>query len=181
MIRPVIQRVAPKLAVCGEVIRRTAGHAGKASLCVQLEKLAAHPCIHRVGRDVDRDVAQNFHALGVGVVLDLFPLSGKLVLQELPEADLLFLLCCELCQRGGVPQAVLPGPLSPALHAVGGLEGHVEGVIIQPAVVGKGESVVVVGVVVGAAVETGVLLAPCGVGGAQHFIGAGRRSAGRRP
>ena len=34
-----------------------------------------------------------------------------------------FLLCCELCQRGGVPQAVLPGPLSPALHAVGGLEG----------------------------------------------------------
>ena len=177
MIRPVIQRVSPELAVCGEVIRRTAGHAGKASLRVQLEELAAHPCIHRVGRDVDRDVAENFHALFVGVVLDLFPLGGKLVLQELPEADLLFLLCCELCQRGGVPQAVVPGPLSPALHAVGGLEGHVEGVIIQPAVVGKGESVVVVGVVVGAAVEAGVLLAPCGVGGAQHFIAAGVESA----
>ena len=41
---------------------------------------------------------------------------------------------------------------------------QVQGVVLQPVLVGKGKGVVVVGVVVGTAVQPGALAAPCGVG-----------------
>ena len=177
MIWPVIQRVAPELAVGGKVIRRAPGHAGKAALRVQLEQLAAHPCVYRVGGDIDGDVAEDLYALFVRVVLDLLPLDCKLILQEFPETDLLFLPGGELCQRTGVPQTVLPGPLGPALHPVGGLEGHVHRVIVQPALIREGERIVVVGVIVGTAEASGVLLPPCGIGRTQDLIAAGVEGA----
>ena len=177
MIGPIVQRVAPQLAVGGKIIRRAAGHPGKTALGVQLKQGPAHPGIHRIGGDVDGDIAQNFHALGVGVGLDLFPLEGKLVLQKFPEADLLLLLGPERCQSARVPQAVLPGPLGPALHLMRGLEGHVEGVILQPALVGQREGVVIVREIMGAAVPAGALFAPGRIGGAQNFIAAGVEGA----
>ena len=173
MIGPIVQRVAPQLAVGGKIIRRAAGHPGKAALGVQFKQGPAHPGIHRIGGDVDGDIAQNFHALGVGVGLDLFPLEGKLVLQKFPEADLFLLLGPERCQSACVPQAVLPGPLGPALHLMRGLESHVEGVILQPALVGQREGVVIVREIMSAAVPTGALFAPGRIGGAQNFIAAG--------
>ena len=168
VVRPVVQGIAPQLAVCGKVVRRAARHPGKAAVGVQLKQLAAHPCIHRVRRDVDGDIAQDLHALLVGVGLDCLPLDAELVLHELPEADLLFVCSSKGSQRGLVAAAVGGVPLHPVLHLVGYLQRHVQGIVLQPVLVGKGEGVVVVGVVVGTAVQPGALAAPCGVGLAQH-------------
>ena len=177
MIRPVVQRVAPELAVGREIIRRAACHPGKAAVRVQLEQRTADPCIHRVGRDVDGDIAEDLHALLVGVSLDLLPLEGKLILQKLPEADFLFVFGAERVQRVLLPLAVFPGPLGPALHAVFGLESHIEGVILQPVLVGEGKRIVIVRIVHGTAVLPGALPAPCGVGLPQDTVPAGIQGA----
>ena len=177
VVCPVVQGVAPQLAVCGEVVRRAARHPGKAAVGVQLKQFAAHPCIHRVGRDVDGDIAQNLHTLLVGVGLDRLPLDAELVLHKLPEADL-FLVCgSKGGQRSLVAAAVGRVPLHPVLHLVGDLQRHVQGIVVQPVLVGKGKGVVVIGVVVGTAVQPGALAAPCGVGLAQHRKAADIQSA----
>ena len=106
MIRPVIQRVAPQLTVGGEIIRRAACHTGKTALGIQLEQLAAHPGIHRVGRDIDGDIAQDLHTLVVGILLHSLPLGAELVLYKLPEADLFLVFGSKGGQRSLVPQAV---------------------------------------------------------------------------
>ena len=116
---PVVQGVAPQLAVCGEVVRRAACHPGKAAVGVQLKQLAAHPCVHRVGRDINRNVAQDLHALLVGVGLDGLPLDAELVLHELPEADLFFICGGKGSQCSLVAAAVGGVPLHPVLHLVG--------------------------------------------------------------
>ena len=125
VVCPVVQRVAPQLAVCGEVVRRAARHPGKAAVGIQLKQLAAHPCVHRVGRDVDGDIAQDLHALFVGVGLDGLPLDAELVLHELPEADLFFIFGGKGSQCGLVAAAVGCVPLHPVLHLVGDLQRHV--------------------------------------------------------
>lgn len=177
VVRPVVQGVAPQLAVCGEVVRRAACHPGKAAVGVQLKQLAAHPCVHRVGRDVDGDIAQDLHALLVGVGFDRLPLDAELVLHKLPEADLLFVCGSKGSQRGLVAAAVRGVPLHPVLHLVGDFQRHVQGIVVQPILVGKGKGVVVVGVVISTAVQPGALAAPCGVSLAQHRKAADVQSA----
>ena len=177
VVGPVVQRIAPELAVGGKVIRRAAGHTGKAAVGVQLEQRAAHPSVHGVRRDVDGDIAEDLDALFVGVGFDLFPLGRELVLQELPEADLFLVFGAEALQRTAVPQTVLAGPLGPALHPVGGLERHVQGVILQPVLIFEGEGVVSIRVVAGTAVQPFPLLAPCGVSGPQDLVAAGVQRA----
>ena len=177
MVGPVVQRVAPELAVCREVIRRAACHPGKAAVCIQLKQRAAHPGIHGICRDIDGDIAQDLYVVGVGVGLQLLPLDAELVLQKLPEADLFLVLCLKSFQRLRLPLAVLPGPLGPALHAVGGLEGHVEGIILQPALVFQREGIVRIRIVIGTAVLACTLPAPGGVGGAQDLVAAGVQGA----
>ncbi len=149
-------------------VRRAARHTGKAAVGIQLKQLAAHPCVHRVRRDVDGDVAQNLHTLLVGIGLDRLPLDAELVLHKLPEANLLFVCGGKGSKSGLVAAAVGLVPLHPVLHLVGYLQRHVQGIVLQPVLVGKGEGVVVVGVVVGTAVQPGALAAPCGVSLAQH-------------
>ena len=177
MVGPVVQRVAPQLTVGREVIRRAARHTGKAAVGVQLKQRAAHPCIHRVGRDVDGDVAQNLHVLFVGVGLHRLPLGRKLVLHELPEADLFLVFGGKGSKGLFVAQAVGLVPLHPVLHAVGHFQGHVQGVVVQPFLIGEGKGIVIIREVIAAAVQPGALLAPCGVGGAQDFKAAHIQSA----
>ena len=177
MVRPVIQRVAPQLAIRREIIRRAAGHPGKAALAVQLKQGAAHPGVHRVRRDVNGDIAQDLHALCIGVVLDGFPLGVELVLQELPEADLFLMGGAEPGQRSGIPRPVLPGPVGPALHLVFGLEGHVQGVILQPGLVGQRKGIIIIRIIKRAAVLARALLPPSLISSAEHFVAAGVEGA----
>ena len=177
MIRPVIQRVAPQLTVGGEIIRRAACHTGKTALGIQLEQLAAHPGIHRVGRDIDGDIAQDLHTLVVGILLHSLPLGAELVLYKLPEADLFLVFGSKGGQRSLVPQAVGALPLHPVLHAVGHFQSHVQGIILQPCLVAQGEGIVVIREVIAAAVQALAGLSPGRIGGAQHLVAAGVQGA----
>ena len=177
VVGPVVQRVAPQLTVGREVIRRAARHTGKAAVGIQLKQRAAHPCIHRVGRDIDGDVAQNLHVLFVGVGLHRLPLGRKLVLHELPEADLFLVFGGKGSKGLLVAQAVGLVPLHPVLHAVGHFQGHVQGVVVQPFLIGEGKGIIIIREVIAAAVQPSALLAPCGVGGAQDFKAAHIQSA----
>ena len=172
VVVPVVQRVAPQLTVCREVIRRAARHTGKAAVGVQLKQRAAHPCIHRVGRDVDGDVAQDLHVLFVGVGLHRLPLGRKLILHKLPETDLFLVFGGKGGKGLPVAQTVGLVPLHPVLHAVGCLQGHVQGVVVQPLLVGKGKGIIIIREVICTAMQPCALLAPCGVGGAQNLKAA---------
>ena len=81
--RPVVQRVAPALAGAGEDVRRHAGHGGGAAVAVEQEQVRVGPHVRRVARDVDRQVADQFHAPGVGVLPQRRQLAEE---QELREA-----------------------------------------------------------------------------------------------
>ena len=177
VVGPVIEGVAPELALGREVIRRAARHPGELAVGVQLKEPAAHPGVHRVGRNIDGQVAQDLDALAVGVSFQGLPLAGKLVLQEFPETDLLRVFPGKPGQSLPVPQPVFPGPGRPGRHLVGGLEGHIEGVVIQPALVFEGKGVVIVGVIGGAAVLPGTLGLPGGVGGPQQRVAGGVEGA----
>ena len=162
MVGPVVDRVAPQLTVSGEHIRRAAGHAGKVTLGVHLEQLAAGPGVHRVGRNIDGHIAHDLDALGVGVGLQLGPLLAKLELDKLPEQHLVGVVGGKLGQSIGVAQLQLLGPLVPGLHALLGLDGHVHGVVRQPVLVLQHIGVVLVGQVLLAAIFVGTLGLPVG-------------------
>ena len=53
VIIPVVQRVAPMLALVREGIRRHTGHAGGAHILFQLEEFRIAPYLGAVGRDID--------------------------------------------------------------------------------------------------------------------------------
>ena len=91
--RPVVQGVAPQLALVGEDVGRDAGDGAR------LEDLGVRELVGRLGRDVDRDVADQLHAALLGVR----PQRGPLAV----EADL-------------VIQSVLARERQPVLDPVGG-------------------------------------------------------------
>src|SRR6185312_11191919 len=57
---PLVKRVAPALAGCGEVIRRDAGDTGGLTLVVELEDLGVRPDVGGVVADEDGDVTEDF-------------------------------------------------------------------------------------------------------------------------
>ena len=66
---PVIQGVAPELAVGGEGVRGHAGHIGQMAVLIQLEQLRVGPAFHAVGGEIEGDVAHDADVLLVGVLL----------------------------------------------------------------------------------------------------------------
>src|SRR5262245_7048917 len=81
---PVINRVAPELSLGAEVVRRHAGGKARPALLVQQEQLRVGPHVARVGRDEEGEVTDQAHALGMGMLLETFPLTDQ---QELCKAD----------------------------------------------------------------------------------------------
>ena len=67
--RPVVERVAPQLALVGERVGRRAGDGAG------LEQLGVGPVVGAAGRDVDRDVADQLHAAVERVAAQRRPLA----------------------------------------------------------------------------------------------------------
>ena len=65
----IVERIAPKLAVLGEVVRRNTGHLCGNAPAVQTEHGALRPDIGGVHGHIDRQVADNAHAKAVDVGL----------------------------------------------------------------------------------------------------------------
>lgn len=79
---PVVNGVAPELAVCGEGIRRAARHLFRMAAFVQLEQLRICPHVRRIQGHVNGNVADNPDALGVGVAAQRLPLFVKFILSK---------------------------------------------------------------------------------------------------
>ena len=70
---PVIDRVAPELSLGTEVVGWHAGDEARPVLFVQQEQLRVGPHVARVGGDEEGQIADQAHALGVGMFLQAFP------------------------------------------------------------------------------------------------------------
>ena len=82
---PAVQRVAPALALVGKCIRRYSGNVRRIAVDVQLEELAVRPGIGAVHGDVQRNVADNLHALLRRVRANRVPLREEHKLHKLLE------------------------------------------------------------------------------------------------
>ena len=81
---PVVKRVSPKLAVLREIIGRHAGNAlADKSAVVNFKQMPIFPNICAVKRNINRHIAEDFHAVFVGVLFDFAPLGERRVLYEL--------------------------------------------------------------------------------------------------
>ena len=131
VIGPVVQGIAPVLALVGKGIRGHAGHAGGAHILLQLEELRIAPHLGAVRRDIDGQVADDGDSLGVGVGLDRLPLAEEQILQEGLEGTLLSHFFPAAGHGLRLAQADLVGPLGQLLVKMG-VQGHKEGVVRQP-------------------------------------------------
>ena len=130
--RPVKQGVAPQLPVGGEAVGGTAGHLGGPPLFVQLELLRTGPHVGAVPRRVDGQVSDDGDPPPVGPLLQGPPLGEEQVLHPLPEAHLPGQLPASRLQGVGPAQAQLPGPVLPGGPPELPLQGHEQGIVLQP-------------------------------------------------
>ena len=132
MVIPVVQGVAPVLALVGECVRRHTGHAGGPHILLELKEFWIAPHLRAVGGDIDGQVPDDGDALGVGIGFDRLPLAEEQVLQEHLESARLRQLRPVLLHGLGAAQAGLVGPVGQFLAAEVVLQRQKEGVIRQP-------------------------------------------------
>ncbi len=130
---PVVERVAPELAVGGKGVRRAAGHLRQVDLAIGLEELRVGPQIAGIRADIDGNVTHQLHAFAVGIGLEGVPLGVEEKLHGLV-----------IIHRTGEPavrRPVLPVAAAQSIRPVGkaclmllGLDSHEQGVILQPEV-----------------------------------------------
>ena len=130
---PVVEGIAPQLAVGGEVVRRHARHLGGDVPLVQLESPGVRPHVGGVHGHVDGQVADDADALFMGVGPQVLPLAEEQVLDVGEQADVIrqLLLVTRYCLRAAEAD-VLIRPLRPGLHAEMALDSHEQGVVRQP-------------------------------------------------
>ena len=130
--RPVVQRVAPQLAVCRKGIRRTAGYMGQVHLSIGLEQLRVSPQVAGIRADVDGDITHQQDTLAVGIGFQCVPLGIEEELHCLVVADLV----SQPCFCGGndlrLPAAQGVRPVGKACLPLLCLYGHEQGVVLQP-------------------------------------------------
>ena len=129
---PIVERVAPELAVGGKGVGRAACHLGQVDSAVGLEELGPGPQVAGVRADVDGDVAHQLHAVGVGVGLQGVPLGVEEELHGLVVGYFIGKAGVGLGQRLGLAAAQRVRPIGKACLLLLGLDGHEEGVIVQP-------------------------------------------------
>ena len=129
---PVEKGVSPQLSIGGEAIRRTARHLRGPPAGVQLKLLGAGPDVGAVNGDVDGQVPDDGDAFFVGIFLQAPPLAEKEELYPGPEVDFSGQLLPGPLQGGGAAKAQLLRPLQPGSSVIPVLQGHEQGVVLQP-------------------------------------------------
>ncbi len=131
------------MAVGGKPVGRTTGNLCEASVRLELELLGTRPDIHTVAGNVDGQVADDGDAPLICKVLEPVPLGEKQVLHRLPKTDFLCQLPADGLYRLRLPQSVGLRPVQPGTAAVLSLDGHEQGIIIQPEGVLPAKAVVI--------------------------------------
>ena len=139
---PVVERVAPELAVGGKGVWRAAGHLGQVDLPIGLEELRVGPQVAGIRADIDGNVTHQLHAFCIGIGLEGVPLGVE---EELHGLVIIHLL--RQPGPGGGQCFRLTGaqsirPVGEACLMLLGLDGHEQGVILQPEVLPGAERVV---------------------------------------
>ena len=121
---PIVQRIAPQLAVGTEIVWRHAGHGLGNQRLVQLEEFRLRPHIGGVHSHIDGQIADDTDALRVDVVPQPVPLAEEQILQVDEELHVLLQQRAVLLHRAVLPQTDIIGPLRPRLHTEIALAGH---------------------------------------------------------
>ena len=132
---PVVEWIAPELAVLGEVIGRNAGDLCGDVVLVELEEARLAPHIGGVQRDIYGDIADEAHPGLARIAAQGVPLLEKEVLDEHMESYLVAQQLRVFRNGLGLVQTdVFLRPLRPAEHTEVRLEGHIERAVFEPAV-----------------------------------------------
>ena len=135
VVLPVVDGIAPALAVDGESIGRAARDIDWSPVRVHLEEVGIGPDVRTIFRHIDGDVTDDGNALLVRILLQGLPLPLELELEELVEADFagIGLLGPGIGLLLPKPDVVIPGlEGSPAVRV---LQGHEQGVVLDPVLV----------------------------------------------
>ena len=132
VLGPAVQRVAPALAVHGEVVGRNAGHVRGPEILAQVEELGIGPGVGAVQCHEDGHVAHDADVVGIGVGANGLPLLLGHPLHEAPEQVVVTVFLADALQRSGLALGVLCRPLLPGLALVEAVQHHEQGVVVQP-------------------------------------------------
>ena len=138
--RPVVQRVAPQLAVRRKIVRRHSGDVTGAEVFVQGKKLRMRPDIGGVFGRVDGQVSDQADPQIVDVGFERVQLAEEQILKKIVEAGFVGELPCSVFQSLALPQPNRLRPVLPRPAAVPLLERHIQAVIRKPVRLLRGKS-----------------------------------------
>src|SRR5580658_5944331 len=87
---PVVNGIAPQLTLRAEIIGRNSGDEARPLLLIEQEKLRVRPNITGIRGNKEGQIADQAHAPGMGMLLELMGLAEQ---QELGEANLINFTC----------------------------------------------------------------------------------------
>src|SRR6202049_1553226 len=108
---PVVKRIAPKLSRHTEIIRRHTGNDTRATIFVQQKQLVVGPYVAGVSGNKKWKVADQSHALFVGVSLHPLGLAEQQELRKGCFADLIGKLTANAAERRGLALHNFRGPV----------------------------------------------------------------------
>ena len=129
---PVVNGIAPELAVFRKGIGGTASHHLGTAVFIQLEQLRRRPYIGGIQRHVNGHITDDADTLFVGVSAEGLPLAVKLILQEILEEHVLFQFFLLFFQSLGFVVLQFLRPIQPGFTAHLAFQSHEDGVIRQP-------------------------------------------------
>ena len=132
VIIPTIQRIAPKLSVCGKSIRRASCNCSRHIVLIQLKQLRMCPGICTVHCHINRNISDNLDTLTVGIRLQLIPLLKEFKLQILLELNIKIQLLAIIIQRISISQTDIFRPLGPCMAVKTVFQCHKQCIIGQP-------------------------------------------------
>ena len=141
VLGPAVQRVAPALAIHGEVVGRDAGHVRGPEILAQVEELGIGPGVGAVQRHEDGHVTHDADVVGVGVGADGLPLLLGHPLHEAPEQVVVAVVLADVLQGGRLALGVVGRPFLPGLALVEAVQHHEQGVVVQPGTLALAEVV----------------------------------------
>src|SRR6478609_2617477 len=136
---PIVERVAPTLAVGAEVVGRHAGHAATLTLLVEQEQLLVLPDVGAVVSHEHRDVADQQHAEMTRMTAQPLPLAIEHQLNELVVRDLFGQAAASRGERMRLAATKLGRPVEPRAAVLLGLERREQRVVGQPEVLALAE------------------------------------------
>ena len=114
---PVVERIAPKLSVLAEIIRRNTCHIFASQVAVKLKLRGRSPYIGTVCRHINGQIADYFYPEGIDIFFHLVPLREEKILHKYPEARALAEKRTVFCHGIALAASDIVIPLCPRLAA----------------------------------------------------------------